>query len=472
MSNIKELISEYPDAEYVLKRAGKIASENNKQIYVVGGFVRDLFIQKTPVELDLMIIGDGIEFAEILAKDLKVKKIIPFEQFSTAKIPYKKIDIEVAAARIEKYDDNSRKPKEVIYTDLKGDLIRRDFTINSMAVDLLPENYGELYDPYSGIVDLQSKKIITPLNPDDTFSEDPLRMLRAAYFVSKYKFDIDKDCYDSIIRQKERISIVSQERITTELCKILSSPTPSKGLIILQETGLMKLIFPEIDEMYGMDQTPEWNHKDIFFHTMQVVDNAAKLTQKMEIRFAALVHDIAKPVTRRVDKKKGYTFHGHDAVGEKILNKVIKRMKLSNKLGEFLKRMTLLHLRPIALAKKDVTDSAVRRLMVAAGDDIDDLMILCRADITTKNPNKVNKYMKNFERVDSLMKNVKERDLFRKFQSPIRGKEIMKLCDLQEGKKIGELKKAIEEAILDGKIDNNHDDALNYLYQIKDKYIP
>ena len=472
MSNIKELISEYPDAEYVLKRAGKIASENNKQIYVVGGFVRDLFIQKTPVELDLMIIGDGIEFAEILAKDLKVKKIVPFEQFSTAKIPYKKIDIEVAAARIEKYDDNSRKPKEVIYTDLKGDLIRRDFTINSMAVDLLPENYGELYDPYSGIVDLQSKKIITPLNPDDTFSEDPLRMLRAAYFVSKFKFDIDKDCYDSIIRQKERISIVSQERITTELCKILSSPTPSKGLIILQETGLMKLIFPEIDEMYGMDQTPEWNHKDIFFHTMQVVDNAAKLTQKMEIRFAALVHDIAKPVTRRVDKKKGYTFHGHDAVGEKILNKVIKRMKLSNKLGEFLKRMTLLHLRPIALAKKDVTDSAVRRLMVAAGDDIDDLMILCRADITTKNPNKVNKYMKNFERVDSLMKNVKERDLFRKFQSPIRGKEIMKLCDLQEGKKIGELKKAIEEAILDGKIDNNHGDALNYLYQIKDKYIP
>ena len=471
MSNIKELISEYPDAEYVLKRAGKIASENNKQIYVVGGFIRDLFIQKTPVELDLMIIGDGIEFAEILAKDLKVKKIVPFEQFSTAKIPYKKIDIEVAAARIEKYDDNSRKPKEVIYTDLKGDLIRRDFTINSMAVDLLPENYGELYDPYSGIVDLQSKKIITPLNPDDTFSEDPLRMLRAAYFVSKFKFDIDKDCYDSIIRQKERISIVSQERITTELCKILSSPTPSKGLIILQETGLMKLIFPEIDEMYGMDQTPEWNHKDIFFHTMQVVDNAAKLTQKMEIRFAALVHDIAKPVTRRVDKKKGYTFHGHDAVGEKILNKVIKRMKLSNKLGEFLKRMTLLHLRPIALAKKDVTDSAVRRLMVAAGDDIDDLMILCRADITTKNPNKVNKYMKNFERVDSLMKNVKERDLFRKFQSPIRGKEIMKLCDLQEGKKIGELKKAIEEAILDGKIDNNHDDALNYLYQIKDKYI-
>jgi len=471
MSNIKELISQHPDAEYVLKRAGKIASENNKQIYVVGGFVRDLFIQKKPVEIDLMIIGDGIEFAEILAKDLEVKKVVPFKQFSTAKIPYKKIYIEVAAARLEKYDNKSRKPKEVIYTDLKGDLIRRDFTINSMAVDLLPENYGDLYDPYSGIIDLQSKKIITPLNPDDTFSEDPLRMLRAAYFASKFEFEIDKKCYDSIIRQKKRISIVSQERITTELCKILSSPIPSIGLIILQETGLMKLIFPEIDEMYGIDQTPEWHHKDIFFHTMQVVDNAAKLTQKMEIRFAALVHDIAKPVTRRVDKKKGYTFHGHDAVGEKILNKVIKRMKLSNNLGEFLKKMTLLHLRPIALAKKGVTDSAVRRLMVAAGDDIDDLMILCRADITTKNPNKVNKYMKNFERVDSLMKDVKERDLFSQFQSPVRGKEIMEICNLKEGKKIGELKKAIEEAILDGKIDNNHDDALSYLYQIKDKFI-
>ena len=470
MSNIKELLSKYPEAENVLKRAGKIALEDEKQIYVVGGFVRDLFIQNTPKEIDLMIIGDGIEFAEKLARDLGVKKVISFKQFSTAKIPYKKIDIEVAAARKEKYDSDSRKPKEVIYTDLEGDLIRRDFTINSMAVNIIPDNYGELYDPYNGILDLQSKKIITPLNPDDTFSEDPLRMLRAAYFASKFNFEIDTECYNSIIRQKERISIVSQERITTELCKILSTSVPSIGLVILQETGLMKLIFPEIDQMYGMDQTPEWNHKDIFFHTMQVGDNAAKLTQKMEIRFAALVHDIAKPATRRVDKKKGYTFHGHDAVGEKILNKVIKRMKLSNNLGEFLKRMTLLHLRPIALAKKGVTDSAVRRLMVAAGDDIDDLMTLCRADITTKNPNKVNKYMKNFERVDSLMKDVKERDLFSQFQSPVRGKEIMELFNLEEGKKVGKLKKEIEEAILDGKIDNNYDDALNYLNQIKDKY--
>ncbi len=472
MTNIRELITTHSKAEKVLKLAGQVGSELGEQVYVVGGFVRDIFMQKNSKEIDLMVVGDGINFAEALAKQLAVKKIIPFKEFSTAKIPYKKIGIDVAAARIESYDDKSRKPTKVIYTDLKGDLVRRDFTINAMAVDIIPESFGELHDPYNGIIDLQAKQITTPLDPDETFSEDPLRMLRAAYFSSQLGFEIDKKCYDSIVRQKDRISIVSQERITAEILKILSSPKPSTGLVILQDTGLLELVFQEIDVMYGIDQTPEWHHKDIFFHTMQVVDNAAKLTEKMEIRFAALVHDIAKPTTRRVDKKKGYTFHGHDAVGEKILDKVIHRMKLSNNLGAFLKKMTLLHLRPIALAKKGVTDTAIRRLMVAAGDDIDDLMILCRADITTKNPNKVNKYMKNFERVDSLMKNVKERDLFRKFQSPIRGKEIMKLCDLQEGKKIGELKKAIEEAILDGKIDNNHDDALNYLYQIKDKYIP
>ena len=340
-----------------------------------------------------------------------------------------------------------------------------------MAVNILPESFGELHDPFSGILDLQAKQITTPLDPDETFGEDPLRMLRAAYFASQFGFEIDKKCYDSIVRQKDRILIVSQERITAELLKILASPKPSIGLVILQETGLMKLIFPEIDIMYGIDQTPEWHHKDIFFHTMQVVDNAAKLTEKMEIRFAALVHDIAKPITRRVDQKKGYTFHGHDAIGEKMLDKVAQRMKLSNNLGTYLKKMTLLHLRPIALAKKGVTDSAVRRLMVAASDETDDLMTLCRADITTKNSKKVKKYMQNFERVDELMKNVQERDAFRAFQSPVRGHEIMEICAIQEGKTVGRIKKVIEEAILDGKIDNDHEKALGYLYQIKDDYI-
>ena len=471
MTNIRELITVHSEAEKVLKLAGQVGSELEKQVYVVGGFVRDIFMQNISKEIDLMVVGDGIKFAEALAKQLAVKKIIPFKEFSTAKIPYEKIGIDVAAARIESYDDKSRKPTKVIYTDLKGDLVRRDFTINAMAVDILPESFGELHDPYSGILDLQAKKITTPLDPDETFCEDPLRMLRAAYFASQFGFEVDKKCCDSIIRQKNRILIVSQERITAELLKILASPKPSIGLVILQETGLMKLIFPEIDAMYGIDQTPEWHHKDIFFHTMQVVDNAAKLTEKMEIRFAALVHDIAKPTTRRIDQKKGYTFHGHDAIGEKILDKVAQRMKLSNNLGAYLKKMTLLHLRPIALAKKGVTDSAIRRLMVAAGDDIDDLMKLCRADITTKIQKKVKKYMHNFERVDELMQNVQERDAFRAFQSPVSGHEIMEICAIRKGKTVGRIKKAIEEAILDGKIDNEHEKALGYLYQIKDDYI-
>ena len=314
MTNIRELITVHSEAEKVLKLAGQVGSELEKQVYVVGGFVRDIFMKNISKEIDLMVVGDGIKFAEALAKRLAVKKIIPFKEFSTAKISYEKIGIDVAAARIESYDDKSRKPTEVIYTDLKGDLLRRDFTINAMAVDISPESFGELHDPFSGILDLQAKQITTPLDPDETFGEDPLRMLRAAYFASKFGFEIDKKCYDSIVRQKDRILIVSQERITAELLKILASPKPSIGLVILQETGLMKLIFPEIDTMYGIDQTPEWHHKDIFFHTMQVVDNAAKLTEKMEIRFAALVHDIAKPITRRVDQKKGYTFHGHDAI--------------------------------------------------------------------------------------------------------------------------------------------------------------
>ena len=306
---------------------------------------------------------------------------------------------------------------------------------------------------------LLAKQLITPLDPDDTFSEDPIRMMRAAYFASGLGLEIDKKCFKSMKRQADRINIVSQERITTEFTKILSTPKPSVGLIILQEVGLMKHIFPEIHIMYGMDQTKEWHHKDIFYHTMQVVDNAANLSNKMELRFAALVHDIAKPNTRRIDPQKGYTFHGHDAVGERMLNKVAKRMKLSNNLKDYLKKLTLLHLRPIALAKKEITDSAVRRVMVMAGEDLDDLLTLCRADITTKNPKKINQYMRNFERVELKMKDVVERDALKAFQSPVRGAEIMKVCGLQEGRVVGRIKFAIEEAILDEKIDNTYESA-------------
>jgi putative nucleotidyltransferase with HDIG domain len=415
--------------------------------------------------------GDGIAFARQLADLLKVKKIVPFKDFGTAKIPYEKMEIEVASARTEQYSSDSRKPDQVVYTDLDGDLSRRDFTINAMAVDILPDHFGALHDPYRGIQDLNRKLLVTPLDPDETFSEDPLRMMRAAYFASNLDLTIDEGCYASMVTQAARIKIVSAERITTEIEKILMSPKPSVGLLILQETGLLTHVFPEIEAMVGLEQTPEWHHKDVFYHTLQVVDNAARLSDKMELRFAALVHDIAKPTTRRLDREKGYTFYGHDEIGARMLNSIARRMHLSNNLREYLKKLTVLHLRPIALAKEGVTDSAVRRLMVAAGDDMDDLMLLCRADITSKNPKLVERYIGNFDRVEGFMSNVTERDAMRAFQSPVRGDEIMKECGLTEGKTVGKIKNAIEEAILDGKIENTHEAAYNYLLTIKDNYV-
>jgi len=469
MTNITDLINKQPDVLFILQQIGKIADEANKKVFGVGGVVRDLILDREIKEVDLMVIGDGIEFAKKVADKIGVSKIVPFHKFSTAHIPNKPIAIEIAAARQETYSSESRKPKTIKYTDLKGDLIRRDFTINAMAVSITPKNFGELHDPYNGLDDLKAKRLVTPLEANKTFSEDPLRMIRAAYFASKLDLKIDQDCIESIKQQADRIKIVSQERITNEFTKILSTDKPSKGLVILQEAGLMKMIFPEIDIMYGMDQSDEWNHKDIFYHTMQVVDNAASLSNKMKLRFAALVHDIAKPNTRKIDPKKGYTFHGHDAIGERMLNKVGKRMKLSNSLKEYLKKLTLLHLRPIALAKKEISDSAIRRLMVAAGDDVSDLLTLCRADITTKNPNKIKKYLSNFERVESKMSDVSERDKMKAFQSPVRGKEIMKILNLEPGKTVGKIKSEIEEAILDGKIENSYDKALEYLMSIKNR---
>ena len=471
MANIENIIEKQSNVKSLLIEIGEIARDTKKEVYAVGGVVRDLLLDKEIKEIDLMVIGDGIEFAKILADKLGIPKIVPFPKYSTAHIPAKPIPIEVAAAREEIYSSESRKPAKVKYTDLMGDLIRRDFTINAMALSIAPENFGDLHDPYNGIKDLKEKKLITPLDPNKTFSEDPLRMMRAAYFASKLDLKIEKNCLESIQDECDRISIVSQERITNEFTKILSTDKPSIGLNILQETGLMKKIFPEIDIMYGMDQSSEWHHKDIFYHTMQVVDNAALLTKKMKLRFAALVHDIAKPNTRKIDPKKGYTFHGHDAIGERMLDKVAKRMKISNELKDYLKKLTLLHLRPIALAKKGISDSAIRRLMVAAGDDINDLLTLCRADITTKNPNKIKKYLANFEKVESKMTDVTERDKMKAFQSPVRGKEIMKICNINQGKLIGRIKSDIEEAILDGEIDNSYQAAYDYLISIKSNYI-
>ena len=473
MPNIQQILnsSNYDSVRSILEIAGALGEKKEIEVYVVGGFVRDLLMGSPINDIDLMTIGEGIPFAEMLANELGRKKIVPFKKFGTALIPGNEIQIEVATARKENYEGNSRKPSEIIYTDLEGDLLRRDFTINAMAMNITPLLFGELTDPYGGISDIKKKVIKTPFDPDETFSEDPLRMMRAAYFASKLGFKLDENCLRSIKRQISRIGIVSTERIRDEFIKILTTDKPSIGLVILQKTGLMKTVFPEINVMYGMDQTPEWHHKDIFAHTLQVVDNSAKLSDKMKIRFAALVHDIAKPITRRVDKEKGYTFHGHDAIGGKMIDTVAKRMKLSNDLKDYLKKLTLLHLRPIALVKNIVTDSAVRRLMVAAGEDLEDLMILCRADITTKNPKRVKRYLKNFEKVEEKMANVNKRDEMVAFQSPVRGDEIMSICGLKEGTKVGVIKKAIEEAILEGLIDNTHSKALDYLIKIKDDYL-
>ena len=470
MKNLKNLIDldKYKFAKSILSTAGKLGKNENIEVYVVGGFVRDLLMDKSLNDIDLMVVGDGIDFAKKLARQFGKRKIVPFTKFGTAIIPNEKMNIEVATARTESYSQNSRKPTEIIYTSLDGDLARRDFTINSMAMNIHPSRFGDLTDPFNGEEDIKNKILRTPLNSDETFSEDPLRMMRAAYFSSKLRFKISKPLLDSMKRMSPRIEIVSAERIRDEFLKILRTDKPSIGIVALQKSGLLKYVFPEIDRMYGMDQTSEWQHKDIFAHTLQVVDNAANLSNKMEIRFAALVHDIAKPQTRRIDKKKGYTFHGHDAVGERMINEVASRMKLPNVLKFYLKKLTLLHLRPIALVKDIVTDSAVRRLMVAAGDDLEDLMVLCRADITTKNPKRVEKYLKNFDKVEEKMKTVFEKDSIKSFQSPVRGNEIMKVCNISEGPYVGKIKKRIEEAILNGDIENTYKEALAFLMKIKE----
>ena len=470
MSNIHSILTEDAEHAKILRAAGELGQELKIPTYVVGGYVRDKLLNRYSKDIDIMVEGDGIAFAKLLTKKLCVDSIVEYETFGTALIPHPELDIEIASARKESYDSNSRKPHVELST-LDEDLSRRDFTINSMASSILPDTFGELVDPFGGIKDLQKQLIITPLDPDETFSDDPLRMLRALRFSAQLDFKVASNILDSISRKKDRISIISWERITEEIKKILSTQKPSTAFYHLKETGLLKYVFPELDVMSGVEVIDGKGHKDVFIHTLQVVDNAAELTDKMKIRFAALVHDIAKPPTKRFYKEKGWTYHGHEILGMKMVKRVAKRMKLSNELRDYLMVMTKLHLRPIALAKKEITDSAVRRVMFEAGDCVDDLMILCRSDITTKNPQKVKKYIHNFNRVEELMQDVKLRDEMKSFQSPIRGHEIMSMYNIQEGRAVGNIKKAIEEAILEGHIENTYEEALSYMDKIKSKFI-
>jgi poly(A) polymerase len=474
MSNITNLLDREKVEFKVFEAAGKVSSDLNYEAYAVGGYVRDAILGKPSPEkytdIDITVRGDFMNFAKCLAKELKINTIVPFENFKTARLVEKEFQIEIAETRKESYYKDSRKPL-VESTTLEEDLLRRDFTINAIAMSLNKKDFGEIIDPLGGIKDLNKGIIITPLDPDETFSDDPLRMLRAVRFAARLDFQVASNILDSITRMSSRLEIISWERITEEITKCLKTDKPSIAFYLMKDTGLLKHVLPEMDVMSGIEIINGKSHKDVFIHTLQVVDNAANLTDKMKIRFAALVHDIAKPPTKRFDPIKGWTYHGHEEIGKRMMRTVAKRMKLSNDLRNYLMNMTKLHLRPIALAKKDITDSAIRRLMVEAGENIDDLMILCRADITTKNKKKVDKYINNFNRVEKAMQDVKLRDELRNFQSPVDGLEIMKILNLKAGKEIGIVKKYIEEAILNGEINNTYDEALGFLLKNKEKIL-
>ena len=448
----------------LFKIISKVAQENNQTVYIVGGYVRDLLMQrKAPTDIDFVTEQNGIELAKAVGKELGDLKVSVFKTYGTAMIKYKDLDLEFVGARKESYSEDSRKPAVETGT-LEDDQKRRDFTVNALAISLNSENFGELIDPFNGREDMQNKILRTPLEPAQTYSDDPLRMMRAIRFASVLHFNIEKNSLEAIKQEAERIKIVSMERIMVEFNKIMLSEKPSVGLKLMEETTLLEKIIPELTALRGIEEVEGQTHKDNFWHTLEVVDNISKNTDNLWLRWAALLHDIGKAPTKKFVEKIGWTFHGHEFLGSKMVKNLFTRLKLP--LGtdmKYVQKMVKLSSRPIALIDDGTSDSALRRLLFDAGEDLEDLFTLCKADITTKNASKQEKFKKNFEYVAKKIKEVEEKDQVRNFQPPISGEEIMEMFSLKPGREIGILKEKVKEAILEGEIANDKDEARNFV---------